>query len=85
MSGNGADLGQVVAMLGDVLRTQHEQGRKLEELAAGLTDMAAGLTDLRQAVGHYHASVLGHGILITELDARVRRLEEHLKLPPMAA
>ncbi|MGH7104206.1 MAG: hypothetical protein ACREFJ_17630 [Acetobacteraceae bacterium] len=85
MSGNGADLGQVIAMLGDVLRTQgdvlrtqHEQGRQLEELATGLTD-------LRQAVGHYHASVLGHGILITELDARVRRIEEHLKLPPMAA
>lgn len=78
MSGNGADLGQVIAMLGDVLRTQHEQSRQLEELAAGLTD-------LRQAVGHYHASVLGHGILITEQDARAQRLEAHPKLPPMTA
>ena len=30
---------------------------------------------LRQAVTGYHASVMGHGILISELDERVRRIE----------
>jgi len=28
--------------------------------------------------------VLGHGILISELDERVRRIEQHLNLPPVA-
>jgi len=29
----------------------------------------------------YHTSVIGHGILISELEARVRRVEQHLNLP----
>jgi hypothetical protein len=32
----------------------------------------------------YHASVIGHGILISELDRRLRRIEDHLHLPPAA-
>lgn len=36
---------------------------------------------LRRAVIDYHSSVIGHGILISELDARMRRVEEHLNLP----
>jgi hypothetical protein len=33
-------------------------------------------------VTNYHAPVLGHGILISELDERVRRIERHLNLEP---
>ena len=33
-------------------------------------------------VDPYHASVLGHGILISELEERVRRIERHLHLKP---
>jgi hypothetical protein len=29
---------------------------------------------------HYHASVLGHGIMLSELEERVRRIERHLDL-----
>ncbi len=47
-----------------------------------LDDLAAGLASLRDAVTHYHSSVLGHGMLISELDERVRRVERHLKLDP---
>jgi len=47
-----------------------------------LDDLAAGLTSLREAVTHYHSTVIGHGILISELDERVRRIERHLKLEP---
>jgi hypothetical protein len=35
-------------------------------------------------LAEYHSSVLGHGILISELDARLRRVETHLGLPPDA-
>ena len=47
----------------------------LSEIVAGhdckLDDLAAGLASLRDAVTHYHSSVLGHGMLISELDERV--------------
>jgi hypothetical protein len=37
----------------------------------------------RRAVIDYHSSVIGHGILISELDARMRLVEAHLNLPAM--
>jgi len=40
---------------------------------------------LRREVFEYHSSVVGHGVLISELDARTRRIEEHLRLPPIGA
>lgn len=42
------------------------------------SDQIAGL---RRAVIEYHSSVIGHGVLISELEARVRRVEQHLNLP----
>jgi hypothetical protein len=44
-----------------------------------LGDQIAGL---RRAVVEYHSVVIGHGVLISELEARVRRVEQHLNLPP---
>ena len=38
---------------------------------------------LRQTVVQYHSSVDGHGFLISDLEARVRRVERHLELPPL--
>ena len=40
---------------------------------------------LRRQVFEYHSSVIGHGMLISELEARVRRVEKHLDLPPIGA
>ena len=66
-----------------------DHDRKLEDIAAYLADhdrklddLAAGLGLLRDAVTHYHSSVIGHGILISELDERVRRIERHLRFEP---
>jgi len=56
--------------------------RKFSEHDRKLDDLATGLSSLREAVTHYHSSVIGHGILISELDERVRRIERHLKLEP---
>ncbi len=118
-SGNGTDLGHIVAMLGDVLEGQreirgilnehtrvlnehtrvlnehshilNEHTRVLNEHTLKLHDhdrqfdgLTSDVHSLREAVTSYHASVLGHGILISELDARVRRIEHHLDLPPAA-
>ena len=43
------------------------------------------IVGLRRAVFEYHSSVIGHGMLISELDARLRRVEKHLDLPPVEA
>jgi hypothetical protein len=55
----------------------HEHGRKLD-------DLEHGQVTVRQTLTQYHASVMGHGILFSELEHRVRRIEEHLNLPPVA-
>jgi len=39
------------------------------------------IVGLRRAVVDYHSAVLGHGMLISDLEARVRRMEQHLGLP----
>ena len=55
----------------------HGHGRKLDYLEHGQVT-------LRQTLTQYHASVMGHGILFSELEHRVRQIEEHLNLPPVA-
>jgi len=56
--------------------------RRFEAIDRKLDDLAVGLSDLRAAVTNYHGAVLGHGIMLSELDERVRRIERHLKLEP---
>ena len=48
------------------------------------TEVRSDIADLRHTLTQYHASVLGHGILISELERRVLRIEDHLHLPPVA-
>jgi hypothetical protein len=40
------------------------------------------ITHLNRAVVEYHSSAVGHGVLISEFEERLRRVEQHLKLPP---
>jgi len=46
-------------------------------------EMSDQIAGLRRAVVEYHTSVIGHGIIISELEARVRRVEQHLNLPAL--
>ncbi len=41
------------------------------------------IVGLRRAVIEYHSAVVGHGVLISELEARMRRVERRLNLPSM--
>ncbi len=43
------------------------------------------IVGLRRAVVEYHSAVIGHGVLISDIEERVRRLETHTNLPPMGA
>ena len=47
-------------------------------------DLSEQIVGLRRAVVEYHSSAVGHGILISELEERVRRVEQHLNLPPLS-
>jgi signal transduction histidine kinase len=46
-------------------------------------DTREQIVGLRRAVVEYHSAVVGHGLIISELEERVRRLEQHLKLPSL--
>ncbi len=89
VTGHDRKLDNLSAEVGDLRTTVSGLGGMvtgLSEIVAGhdrkLDDLGAGLTSLREAVTKYHSTVLGHGILISELDERVRRIERHLRLEP---
>lgn len=91
-SGNGADLGAVYQLLSEVAQTVRSHGNEFDHIHRDLAgiqrnveDLTASVADLRSAVTEYHATVIGHGILYSELEQRVRRLERHLKLDPAPA
>src|SRR5260370_32070401 len=44
-------------------------------------DLSEQIVGFRRAVIEYHTSVIGHGILISEPEARRRRVKQHLNLP----
>ena len=48
-------------------------------------ELSEQIVGLRRAVIDYHTSVIGHGFLISDLEARVRRVEQHLNLPSLTA
>jgi chromosome segregation ATPase len=48
-------------------------------------DTREQIVGLRRAVVEYHSAVVGHGLIISELEERVRRLEQHLNLPSLEA
>ncbi|MBV9553447.1 MAG: hypothetical protein JO032_11715 [Alphaproteobacteria bacterium] len=87
MDGMSTRLDGVEGKLGEVVATVNEHSRRFDEIAdvlnahsRRLDDLSDGLTDLRAAVTNYHNTVIGHGIRLTDLDDRVRRIERHLKL-----
>ena len=57
------------------------QAKNAEEHRKTRADTRDQITGLRRAVNDYHLAVVGHGVLITELEDRMRRVEQHLDLP----
>jgi hypothetical protein len=59
------------------------------DVATDLMTVEKRLSDrinhLNRAVMEYHSSAVGHGVLFSEIDERLRRVEQHLKLPPNEA
>jgi hypothetical protein len=94
--GEIADIKSEMATKSDLAEVKSEVSSLRADVASDLLTMQAksdaehkatrGLIEgLRRQVFEYHSSVIGHGMLISELEARVRRVEEHLDLPPIGA
>jgi hypothetical protein len=70
---NFATKADLMSLRADVASDLHVQRKELSEQIVGL----------RRAVIDYHTSVVGHGIIISELEERLRRVEQHLNMPPL--
>ncbi len=88
MSGNGVDLGSIYGLLGIVAGDVRELKQNVNDLLVRVDkverkvdDLDGKVTGLQRAVTDYHSAVLGHGILISKLDMRLRRVEQHLNMP----
>ena len=70
----------------DVADVQSEVRSLRADVASDLMTFEKRLSDrinhLNRAVMEYHSSAIGHGMLISEFEERLLRLEQHLKLPP---
>jgi chromosome condensin MukBEF ATPase and DNA-binding subunit MukB len=79
---HGAKLDRVETRLNGVESRLTGVETGLASLSQRVTEVERDIVELREAVTGYHGSVLGHGMLISELDSRVQRIETHLALPP---
>jgi chromosome segregation ATPase len=82
MRGEMSSMREVTATKDD-LRSEINSLRAdvVSDIAILRKEVGEQITGLRRAVVEYHSSVIGHGILISELEARMRRVEQHLNLP----
>jgi hypothetical protein len=92
LRGLGADIGDVkseVQTLKAEMATKSDLHSLRPDVASDMLTMQKDTRDqiigLRRAVIEYHSAVVGHGLLISELEERVRRLEQHLNLPSREA
>ncbi len=78
-----SDLAKLEAKIGDVRSEVHslraDVASDLMTLEKRLEERIVGL---RRAVMEYHSSAIGHGVLISELEERVLRIERRLDLAP---
>ncbi len=73
---------------GDALRGEFrsELHSLRADVASDIMTMEKRLNDqfvgLRRAVMEYHSSAVGHGLLLSEFEERLRRVEQHLEIVP---
>ena len=90
-----AEIGDMRSDIADI-RGEMATKDDISEVKSRIADVAADLittrreiseqiVGLRRAVMEYHTSTIGHGILISELEARLRKVEQHLNIEPPEA
>ncbi len=92
LRGDISEMGEKMATKGDVADIRSEMQSLRADVASDLAGLDKRLTDqekrlsdqiagLRRAVMEDHSSAIGHGVLISEFEERLRRVEQHLNLP----
>jgi hypothetical protein len=78
------DMRAEMATKNHVADLRSEMNSRFADVASDMMDMEKRLGDriatLNRAVMEYHSSTIGHGVLYSEIEDRVRRIEQHLKL-----
>jgi hypothetical protein len=81
-----ADMRGVMATKNDIADVRSEINSLRADVASDMLSLEKRLGDqivgLRRAVMEYHSSAIGHGVLLTEFEERLRRLEQHVGLSP---
>ena len=73
-----ADLrSEMTSLRADVASDMNDMHREIVTVRKDLSEQIVGL---RRAVVEYHTSVIGHGIIISDLEARLRRVEQRLDM-----
>ena len=78
-----------VTAMREVMVTKDELRSEINSLRADVASdmlvqekrLSDQIVGLRCSVMEYHSSVIGHGVLLTELEERVRRLEQQARFP----
>lgn len=87
--GEVGDMRQQMATKNDIADVRSDVKSIAADVASDLMTVEKRLSDrinhLNRAVLEYHSSAVGHGVLISEFEERLRRVEQHLKLPPHEA
>lgn len=78
-----SDIGQIRADFATKSDMHTLRADVASDLLSTRKELGEQIMGLRRAVIEYHTSVIGHGVLISELEARVRRVELHLNLPSL--
>ena len=79
-----AEVSGVRSEVADVKSDMHSlRADVAADMLATRKELSEQIVGLRRAVVDYHTSVIGHGVIISELEARVRRVEQHLNLPSL--
>jgi chromosome segregation ATPase len=68
---------EMKSLRADVASDLHNLDAKVDKTRKELSEQIVGL---RRAVVEYHSAVIGHGMIISDLEARLRRVEQHLNL-----
>ena len=75
-------LGVVEGRIGALEALVQQLARRVDGLTHDVVGLRREAASLRQSLTEYHGAVLGHGVLISELDERLSRVERHLGLVP---